>query len=121
MNSDIVLDIIKKSKKNLTAYEILEKFEKIKKVKPMTIYRALNSLIADGLIHKSNQNKTFVLCNHDHGLKHNPALAICKKCGDTNEIRSDIFSNLFKKYKTKNFDFTNFEIEVSALCRSCVN
>ena len=50
MNSDIVLDIIKKSKKNLTAYEILEKFEKIKKVKPMTIYRALNSLIADGLI-----------------------------------------------------------------------
>jgi Fur family zinc uptake transcriptional regulator len=121
MNSDIVLNIIKKSKKNLTAYEILEKFEKIKKVKPMTVYRALNSLIEDGLIHKSNQNKTFVLCKHNHGSKHNPALAICKKCGDTNEIRSDIFLNLFKKYKLKNFDFDNFEIEVSALCRSCVN
>ena len=26
-----------------------------------------------------------------------------------------------KKYKLKNFDFNNFEIEVSALCRSCVN
>jgi Fe2+ or Zn2+ uptake regulation protein len=32
MNKEFVLNIIKKSKKNLTAYEILEKFEKLKKL-----------------------------------------------------------------------------------------
>jgi len=119
MNSDIVLNIIKKSKKNLTAYEILEKFEKIKKVKPMTVYRALNSLIEDGLIHKSNQNKTFVLCKHNHGSKHNPALAICKKCGDTEELKSSLFESLFKKNNVKKYDFNTFNMEVLTTCKGC--
>lgn len=121
MNKEFVLNIIKKSKKNLTAYEILAKFEKIKKVKPMTVYRALNSLIEDGFIHKSNQNKTFILCNHGDGHKHNPALAICKKCGDTDELKSDLFINFLKKYPLKKFKFNNFELEVSTLCTSCTN
>ena len=42
-NDDITLSIIKKSTKNLTAYEILEKFQKIKKVQPMTVYRSLKN------------------------------------------------------------------------------
>ena len=56
-NTEIVLSVIKKSSKKLTAYAILEKFQKIKKVQPMTVYRALNDLIEQGVIHKSNQKK----------------------------------------------------------------
>ncbi len=33
-NKDIVFDIIKRSKKHLTAYEILDKFQKFKKIQP---------------------------------------------------------------------------------------
>ena len=51
-NTEIVLSVIKKSSKKLTAYAILEKFQKIKKVQPMTVYRALNDLIEQGVIHK---------------------------------------------------------------------
>ena len=40
-NNDIVFDIIKKSKKHLTAYEILDKFQKFKKIQPMAVYRSL--------------------------------------------------------------------------------
>jgi len=58
-NTEIVLSVIKKSSKQLTAYAILEKFQKIKKVQPMTVYRALNDLIEQGIIHKSNQKKLF--------------------------------------------------------------
>ena len=47
-NRELVFSIIKKSIKNLTAYEILDKFQKIKKTQPMTIYRALDSLIEEG-------------------------------------------------------------------------
>ncbi len=119
MNADIVFNIIKKNKKSLTAYEILEKFQKIKTVQPMTVYRALDSLINKGVIHKSNQTKTFILCNHDHGHKHNPVLAICKQCGDTDELDSEVFKNLFNISKIKKFNFTNFEIEVSTLCKVC--
>lgn len=119
MNKDIVLNIIKKSPKNLSAYEILEKFKKIKPVQPMTVYRALDSLMSKGFIHKSNQTKTFILCNHNHGSKHNPALAICKKCGDTDELDSNVFKKIFKTNKLKKFNLSQFEIEVSTLCRAC--
>ena len=119
MNKEIVLSIIKKNQKHLTAYEILEKFKKIKPVQPMTVYRALDALIKDGFIHKSNQTKTFILCNHDHREEHNPALAICKNCGETDELDANIFKKIFKTNKLKKFNLSQFEIEVSTLCRAC--
>ena len=118
-NTEIVLSVIKKSSKKLTAYAILEKFQKIKKVQPMTVYRALNDLIEQGVIHKSNQKKTYLLCNHSHNKKHNPAIAICKKCGDTEELKSDLFSNLLKKTSIKKYSFSSYEVEVSTICRGC--
>jgi Fur family transcriptional regulator, zinc uptake regulator len=102
-NTEIVLSVIKKSSKKLTAYAILEKFQKIKKVQPMTVYRALNDLIEQGVIHKSNQKK----------------IAICKKCGDTEELKSDLFSNLLKKTSIKKYSFSSYEVEVSTICRGC--
>ena len=44
-NNEITLNIIKKSKKSLSAYQILDKFQKIKKVQPTTVYRSLDFLI----------------------------------------------------------------------------
>ena len=117
-NNDIVFDIIKKSKKHLTAYEILDKFQKFKKIQPMAVYRSLKKLIEEDKIHKSNQNKTYVLCSHEH-VKHNPSIAICRDCGDTKELKSELFETIFKKNPIKNYDFRNFQLEVSTICRRC--
>ena len=59
-NKELVFNIIKKSPKHLTAYEILDKLQKVKKTQPMTVYRALANLIEEERIHKSNQTK--LLC-----------------------------------------------------------
>jgi len=117
-NNDIVFDIIKKSKKHLTAYEILDKFQKFKKIQPMAIYRSLKKLIEEEKIHKSNQNKTYVMCSHSHS-KHNPSIAICRDCGDTEELKSELFETIFKKYPIKKYDFIKFQLEVSTVCRKC--
>ena len=118
-NNQIVLDIIKKSKKHLTAYSILEKFQKIKKVQAMTVYRSLNNLIDKGIIHKSNHNKTYILCSHDSEHEHNPSIAICKSCGDTQELSSDLFKRILKKIPLRKYSFSNFELEVSTFCNTC--
>ena len=118
-NTEIVLNIIKQSPQPLTAYAILELCKKKKKVQAMTIYRALNYLMEQGVIHKSNQHKTFLLCNHNHNKAHNPAIAICKKCGDTEELKSDFFNNFLQKYNLKKFNFKKFELEVSTICSNC--
>ena len=120
-NDDLVLDIIKNNTKSLTAYEILSKFQKVKKIQPMSVYRSLKNLQNLGKIHKSNQNKSFLLCKegeHDH--KHNPVLVICKDCGKTEELEINSFSKLLSNLKTKaNFQFQNFQMEVSSTCKSC--
>ena len=118
INNDLVFNIIKKSKKPLTAYEILDRFQKFKKIQPMTVYRSLKKLIDNDKIHKSNQNKTYVLCNHSH-TSHNPSMAICKDCGDTEELKSELFETIFKKNPIKKYDLSKFQLEVSTKCRRC--
>ena len=119
-NDQRTLGILKKNNKGLTAYGVLRELQKYKNVKPMTVYRSLKNLQKIGIVHKSNQSKTFFICSSDIKDKHNSALAICKKCKKTEEINTNIFSKIFHNLKTKEkYDFSNFEIEISTLCRKC--
>ena len=119
-NDQQVLGILKKSSKGMSAYDVLKELQKYKNIKPMTIYRSLKNLQKLGVVHKSNQSKSYFLCHSDAKEKHNPALAICKKCEKTEEINPNIFSKIFNSLKTKEkYDFSNFELEISTLCRRC--
>jgi len=118
-NDEIIFAIIKKSKKNLTAYEILDKVQKTKKVQPMTIYRSLKNLTDKGLIHKSNFNKNYTLCNHSHQENRNTVLAICKKCGISEEIITKLGFSDPQRKKIKKFDMINFDTEIFSNCKSC--
>ena len=120
-NDQQVLGVLKKNTKGISAYGILKELQKYKNVKPMTIYRSLNNLQIMGAVHKSNMSKNYFICHSDSKEKHNPALAICKKCDKTEEINPSIFSKIFSNLKTKEkYDFSNFELEISTLCRRCI-
>ena len=98
---------------------LLNELQKTRNVKPMTIYRSLNSLQKMGVVHKSNQNKTYFVCHGNAKDKHNPALAVCRDCGDTEELKSELFEAIFKKNPIKKYDFSKFQLEVSITCRRC--
>ena len=100
-NNYLVLNILKKNPKGLTAYQILNRIQKFKFVQPMTIYRALKDLVEQGLIHKTNKNKTFHLCNSSENHDHNAVLAVCNDCGLAEELNTNIFSKIIKDIKTK--------------------
>ena len=120
-NDQQVLGVLKKNTKGISAYGILKELQKYKNVKPMTIYRSLNNLQIMGAVHKSNKSKNYFICHSDSKEKHNPALAICKKCDKTEEINPSIFSKIFSNLKTKEkYDFSNFELEISTLCMRCI-
>ena len=118
-NDQQTLNILKKYNKGLTAYRLLSELQKTKNVKPMPIYRSLNSLQKMGVVHKSNQNKTYFVCHSNAKDKHNPALAVCKDCGDTEELKSELFEAILKKNPIKKYDFSKFQLEVSTTCRRC--
>ena len=120
-NDQQVLGVLKKNIKGISAYGVLKELQKYKNVTPMTVYRSLKNLQNMGAVHKSNQSKNYFICHSDLKEKHNPALAICKKCDKTEEINPSIFSKIFSNLKTKEkYDFSNFELEISTLCRRCI-
>jgi Fur family transcriptional regulator, zinc uptake regulator len=119
-NNTIVLNILKKNTKGLTAYQILNRVQKFKHVQPMTVYRALKNLTNDGLIHKTNKNKTFHLCNTSEKHEHNAVLAVCNDCGVAEELKTDLFSRIIKQVKSKRkFNFNNFNLEITTNCKDC--
>jgi len=119
-NNTIVLNILKKNTKGLTAYQILNRVQKFKHVQPMTVYRALKNLTNNGLIHKTNKNKTFHLCNTSKKHEHNAVLAVCNDCGVAEELKTDLFSRIIKQVKSKRkFNFKNFNLEITTNCKDC--
>ena len=125
-NTKLVLNSLKKSSKGLTAYQILNIVLKSKSIQPMTIYRALKDLTNNGLIHKTNKNKTFHLCNTTHfcnmteAHEHNAVLAVCNDCGVAEELKTDLFSKIIKNIKSKKkFNFNNFNLEITTTCKEC--
>tara|TARA_B100001121_G_scaffold301197_1_gene312022 strand:+ start:105 stop:473 length:369 start_codon:yes stop_codon:yes gene_type:complete len=119
-NNSLVLNILKKNPKGLTAYQILNRIQKFKFVQPMTIYRALKDLEEQGLIHKTNKNKTFHLCSTSGNHDHNAVLAVCDDCGVAEELNTNIFSKVIKDLRSKKkFNFENFNLEITTTCKEC--
>ena len=119
-NNAVVLNILKKNTKGLTAYEILNRVQKFKSVQPMTIYRALKHLTDNGLIHKTNKNKTFHLCNTSGSHEHNAVFAVCNDCGVAEELKTKLFSKIIKHVKSKSkFNFNSFNLEITTTCKEC--
>jgi len=119
-NDQRTLNILKKSNKGFTAYGVLRELQKYKNIKPMTVYRSLKNLQEMGVVHKSNQSKTFFVCKSDTKDKHNPTMAICKKCNKTEEIDPNSFFKILQNLKIKEkYDFSKFEVEISTLCKKC--
>ena len=84
-NDQQVLGVLKKNTKGISAYGVLKELQRYKNVTPMTVYRSLKNLQNMGAVHKSNQSKNYFICHSDSKERHNPALAICKKCDKTEE------------------------------------
>lgn len=121
-NNQIVLKIIRNNKRPLSAYDILDKFQRIKRIQPMTVYRSLNILVDQGYIHKSHTNSSYFLCKKSHGEGDITTISICKICGDVEEVVNDrnkmaLVLNImnFDKFTNDNLD----QIEISAKCMSC--
>ena len=119
-NNTLVLNILKKNHKGLTAYQLLSRIQKFKIIQPMTVYRSLKDLCEKGLIHKTNKNKTFHLCNTSENHEHNAVLAVCDDCGVAEELNTNLFSKIVKHVRSKNkFNFNNFNLEITTTCKEC--
>jgi Fur family zinc uptake transcriptional regulator len=81
-----VLRLVCESERPLSAYEILDRMQHgERRPAPPTVYRALDFLLQQGLIHKIESLHAFVGCRHPQH-PHAGQFLICTDCGRVNEI-----------------------------------
>lgn len=73
------------------AYELIERLEdgEGRRPAPITVYRALDFLLENGLAHRIESRNAFVACAHDHGGGGVAMFLICETCGAAGEAVSD--------------------------------
>lgn len=81
---ELVLKALKRSRKPLSAYQLLEKLQQHGIKGPPIVYRALDGLMQKGMVHKIKALGTFVACNC--AKEHHHALSVLTVCGDCQNV-----------------------------------
>ena len=117
-----ILELIWQNHKPLGAYTLMDMLEQSsnrKKVAPPTVYRTLDFLLAQGLIHKVHSLNAFIGCTTPM-QKHNDALFICVDCGYTEEVRSDTIQQAINlSASQQKFSVSEQILEVVGKCARC--
>lgn len=102
------------------AYDLLDILKKTESAaKPATVYRALDFLLAQGLVHRIESSNAFVACRHI-GCSHQVQMLICDSCGSVKEIQSKGLSEqLSEQAHSLNFKIQKQTIEAHGLCQFC--
>jgi len=113
-----VLELIWDSVK---AYELLDRIKPLQNAaKPATIYRALDFLIEQGLIHRVESLNAFVGCSCS-GHQHEQLLLICKRCNEVEERpATEVMQALSQEFDQAGFIVHSKAIEVHGICVKCV-
>src|ERR1700759_5076432 len=82
-----VLGALLSSHRPLGAYEVIDELAKsMPRPAPITVYRALDFLMDNGLVHRIESRNAYLACAHDHDAAAMVAFLICEKCGSVGEM-----------------------------------
>ncbi len=115
-----VLELLCASGTPLSAYELLDKMRaSFRNPAPPTVYRALDFLLEQGLVHKLESLHAFVGCIHpDH--PHAGQFLICADCGDVEELESEaVMRSLRSAARTTGFEPKRPVVELWGTCAQC--
>ena len=86
-----VLQALLSSHRPLGAYEVIDELAKtMPRPAPITVYRALDFLMENGLVHRIESRNAFLACAHDHDETSMVAFLICELCGSVGYDESEL-------------------------------
>jgi Fur family zinc uptake transcriptional regulator len=116
-----VLELIWQNHKPLGAYLLMDMLAtaSTRRVAPPTVYRALDFLLEQGLIHRINGLNAFIGCPSP-GKKHQSHFLICRVCGVAVEMNtSAVTLNIQLAAREAGFSVESHSVEVMGVCPSC--
>ncbi|MEQ8815448.1 MAG: transcriptional repressor [Thalassobaculum sp.] len=121
-----VLELIWESHAPIGAYELIDKLSRAResdgeggRVAPPTVYRALEFLIEQGLVHRIESRNAFVGCAQPEH-PHRGYFLICETCGVAHELGGGALdANLRATARDMGFEIRRITIEVAGRCPAC--
>jgi Fur family transcriptional regulator, zinc uptake regulator len=115
-----VLELVWRGHSAVKAYDLLEQLGRgAGSAKPPTVYRALDVLIAHGLVHRLESMNAYIGCPDPDG-RHEGQFLICEDCGVVRELRASRLERaIADQAADAGFAVAQQTVEVRGTCRSC--
>lgn len=115
-----VLELVWRSHRPVGAYAVLETLGREGFcAAPPTVYRALDFLLAQGLVHKIERLNAFVGCTHP-GRPHGAQFLLCTTCGAAAELDDPRIDDAVQAAAGRlGFSIGRKTIEIEGLCPAC--
>ncbi|AKH38492.1 MULTISPECIES: Fur family transcriptional regulator [Nitrosomonas] len=122
-----VLIVLLRSPIPLSAYEIVERYKvQLNETLPvMSVYRILDFLIHEKLVHKLETASLYIACAHiacDHQHE-TPQFLICDRCHSVKEIgvKKHVMAELARGIQNTGFTLAHQQLELHGICNRCQN
>jgi len=115
-----VLEILWQSHRPLGAYEILEVLSSDgRSSAPPTVYRALDFLLENGLVHRIASRNAYVGCSRP-GHSAGGQFLICEACGSAAEVNdAGLEQAIGSTAESADFAASEHTVEISGRCPNC--
>jgi Fur family zinc uptake transcriptional regulator len=116
-----VLEALLQSHNPLGAYEIIERMANKKgRPAPITVYRALDFLRGNGLVHRIESRNAFVACGHNHAREDPVVFLICERCGAVGEASGGAVAEALRaSSRAAGFSPKTPLVEIVGICAHC--
>lgn len=117
-----VLGLIWQSHKPIKAYDLLAQLSTDGHIeKPPTVYRSLDFLIENQLIHKIESSNAYIGCEFDHREK-DSKFFICDVCDEVKEVHEPMLNqSLEEASKKQGFTLNQTNVEIHGVCSRCID
>lgn len=115
-----VLEQIWRTHGVVKAYDLIQRLSSAERpVKPPTVYRTLDFLLAQGLIHRIESLNGYVACVRP-GQAHDTLLVVCRRCGAVMELEDTGMARTLRHEAARHgFRLDRQVVEGSGLCARC--
>lgn len=122
-NQQSVLTTLQQAGTPLSAYALLGRLRDVGFKAPIQVYRVLNKLAKQGLIHRLESLNAYVPCAHGNECARSfPAFAICDHCGRVDEfVDGGCNLSLGRWMKNNAFSPGHLTIEIHGKCSACTS
>jgi len=116
-----VLEALLSSHRPLGAYDVIALLGRSRtRPAPITVYRALDFLIARGLAHRIVSRNAFLACAHNHDEQATVAFLICERCDAVGEIAAATLAQpLIDGARDDGFAPKTTVVEITGTCAHC--